>query len=928
MIHGCEEKPRKTCADISRRGFVRLTLASVGSAAAALSRPACALADEAQDVDASSGSGYPEEFKIAILSDIHYMSHTHFGENHDFEMAENSDRKMFRESADILHAALREVVDAEPDLVIVCGDLTKDGEYVCHKEVHDLFAAAREELKARGKATRFQVINGNHDINNDDDGRDFSSGSAQHLGDAGLTTPEKFKELCSDCGYSDAVAKYDEAGHDGGSLSYVTRPAKGFTLISVDSCKYSPDQNGLGRYEHVTSGIIRQPLLSWVCEQAKAGRERGDVVLVMQHHGVVPHFTMEPTVMAEYLVDNYEEVAAAYAEAGVSAVFTGHMHANDIASKDYGGKTVYDIETCATVTYPSDIRMAKLGFAEVSGQLAATLDLQSHALGSVEFSGLGDSAAASIEDISEYGHDRLLTIPVVETMVCDVVLAPELAKMTTRDALKGTLGSLLKTDASGLNKALFSALAGSLPTDAAHGAVVLDLESLKQKPEVAQYAYKLFGKLVAWYDPSNASLNIDQMSLDELAKPEEATALVELTDEDVADLAAQLSEEPAEISEEAPNKVKKYFEDLGDKIRRDWTLHYCITADSFDVFADKLFDQVVKVGINQHTAEVVNLARAAILALLTAPLDVCDGQLFDVVKYAYGTHLYGDEEEHKDEELEKAVAAIAENAGDSDNDGSIASMLRYVLSCDFEAGEDKNVQGWLATVANYFTFDLKDLVIANGSMLSKTVLDIVAGLVGGTGDILRLVGVEKLPSLVGDIPQLREFAGGLLVSLTNDPGQADRRGELTTSIDSAPGGASSGEGDQGQQGGSGQSGQAQHGGADQNGQSQGGQQGNDQKSDPAAPSAEGLVMRWVYSDKKYARSRVSSDPSWYKAHLWQDGVLKDDHVRYLFTGFTSKARFYSSASAPTEPGSYLETASAHGVDGFLFPQTRAFRIVK
>ena len=66
--------------------------------------------------------------------------------------------------------------------------------------------------------------------------------------------PLAFKELYADCGYDDAIAKFDEGGSQGGSLSYVVRPAKGVTLIVIDSGKYSADQNGLGRDEHVTSG--------------------------------------------------------------------------------------------------------------------------------------------------------------------------------------------------------------------------------------------------------------------------------------------------------------------------------------------------------------------------------------------------------------------------------------------------------------------------------------------------------------------------------------------------------------------------------------------------------------------------------------------------------------------------------------------------
>ena len=84
----------------------------------------------------------------------------------------------------------------------------------------------------------------------------------------------------------------------------------------------------------------------------------------MQHHGIVPHFGYEPVIFGEYLVDDYERVAQAYAEAGISAVFTGHMHANDIAAATYGDATIYDIETGSLVTYPSRMRMGSFAFTQ------------------------------------------------------------------------------------------------------------------------------------------------------------------------------------------------------------------------------------------------------------------------------------------------------------------------------------------------------------------------------------------------------------------------------------------------------------------------------------------------------------------------------------------------------------------------------------
>lgn len=401
--------------EISRRNFVRFSVVGAGATAVAMSADPYEAAAETIE----AGTDYPNQIKIVHLSDVHYFSQKLYTDCGDFTIAENSDRKMFRESGAIVDKALAEIVAYQPDLVILSGDLTKDGELVCHQGMHEKLAAAKKQLANAGKQAMFCVINGNHDINNDDNGRDFSSGKAEHTD---LVDPLAFKELYADCGYDDAIAKFDEGGSQGGSLSYVVRPAKGVTLIVVDSGKYSADQNGLGRDEHVTSGVVGEKLLAWVESQAKQARAAGDIVFVTQHHGVIPHFSMEPELMGEYLVDNYEDCQRRYADAGVSAVFTGHMHANDIASiTTEAGNTLYDIETCATVTYPSDIRFATLSWKREEGtaNVEATLAIENHPLGSVDYVDFDTKATTKIADITAYGEERLLTVDVVKTMIAD-----------------------------------------------------------------------------------------------------------------------------------------------------------------------------------------------------------------------------------------------------------------------------------------------------------------------------------------------------------------------------------------------------------------------------------------------------------------------------------------------------------------------------
>lgn len=275
------------------------------------------------NVEAAKKTEQPKALKIGVMSDTHYFSESLYSKCEDFEIAMNSDRKMLKESGAIIDSTLEEMVKDKPDIVMVSGDLTKDGEETNHRE----FAEKLEDAQKKLPNTKFYVINGNHDINNPN-GKDFSSGVAE---DTDTTTVEEFREIYKNFGYDNSTEQYKPEGTDAGSLSYVAHPADGYTLIAVDSCKYSADQTASGQDVQETGGVIGEDLLNWISKEAQEAKDSGDVVMVLEHHGVVPHFSQEPVVMKDYLVDNYETVQERYADAGVSYVFTGHMHANDIA---------------------------------------------------------------------------------------------------------------------------------------------------------------------------------------------------------------------------------------------------------------------------------------------------------------------------------------------------------------------------------------------------------------------------------------------------------------------------------------------------------------------------------------------------------------------------------------------------------------------
>ena len=60
-----------------------------------------------------------------------------------------------------------------------------------------------------------------------------------------------------------------------------------------------------------------------------------------------------------------------------------------------------------------------------------------------------------------------------------------------------------------------------------------------------------------------------------------------------------------------------------------------------------------------------------------------------------------------------------------------------------------------------------------------------------------------------------------------------------------------------------------------------------------------------------------------------DVTVDQSSVHYLYSGFTSKWKPYSSTTTPpTEPGRYVVTVCIIGGNHFAFPLTRSFQITK
>lgn len=286
----------------------------------------------------------PEDVKIAVLSDIHVMvPQLVEKQGKAFEHYIHHDRKLLKESTAIIQEAIARLIAEKPQIVLITGDLTKDGEYVNHQYVVD---SCLSKLKRAGIQTL--VVPGNHDINNPH-AVAFNGDKTNRIR---TITADEFAECYADYGFAHAIAR------DRSSLTYVAQPAKGLRIVCIDDCRY--DENDFHKNTCVTGGRIKPETMDFIKKQVADAHSKGIRIIGMMHHGFVQHWAFQDIIMKDYLVSHWKKTANTFAEIGLSYVFTGHFHAQDIVKHKKGDQFVYDIETGSTVTYPCPFRIVNI----------------------------------------------------------------------------------------------------------------------------------------------------------------------------------------------------------------------------------------------------------------------------------------------------------------------------------------------------------------------------------------------------------------------------------------------------------------------------------------------------------------------------------------------------------------------------------------
>ncbi len=340
--------------------------------------------------------------KMMVLSDTHVMSKKLIVKDGTaWQTALSNERKLLDYSQEIFDALMDTVMQRNPQLLLITGDLTKDGELLSHQHVVE----GLEKLRQAGIKT--YVIPGNHDLGNNN--AKVFDGDISYK--AEVVDAEMFAQMYAHFGYDEHSLR------ESTSLTYACEPIKGLVLIGIDSG---------------TNGSLSETTLNWVCQQAQKAKEQGKQVIAMMHHALVPHFVGVEKIVNSAFVKDYEQIRNRLADSGIRVIFTGHFHSSDIA-KDYNedlSEHIYDVSTGSTISYPCDFREVSLN--ENKSKLTITSGRVTALKNDAQFSETARSRL--LASLKKIANARVSNELLADIAAVSLVLHAEANEQNSRDA--------------------------------------------------------------------------------------------------------------------------------------------------------------------------------------------------------------------------------------------------------------------------------------------------------------------------------------------------------------------------------------------------------------------------------------------------------------------------------------------------------------
>jgi len=258
--------------------------------------------------------------KIMIVSDLHYIS-PELKQNRELfqQVMDEGDGKAAMFSEDNLAKVLERIEDEKPDVLILSGDMTFNGEYLSHKEVTE----ALMPFKAQG--IEILAVAGNHDVAI----RNCWNFSGEEKVPEKNVDAEEFREM-----YESLYADKDSIiFRDENSLSHIYASETGLWFLALDvNC------NEQERY-------VSADTLEWIDRCLDEADRLGKTVIPVSHQNML----MQTGVFLRgFTIDNYEELTDIYIRHGIRCGISGHLHIQSISCR----KGFYDIAVASAGVDP------------------------------------------------------------------------------------------------------------------------------------------------------------------------------------------------------------------------------------------------------------------------------------------------------------------------------------------------------------------------------------------------------------------------------------------------------------------------------------------------------------------------------------------------------------------------------------------------
>lgn len=276
-----------------------------------------------------------DQVKMIVASDIHYFLKDYYQECSWFEESLlYEDGKMVTYADEIIDEFINVVKKEKPDIVVLTGDLSFNGEKGSHQGLADKL------MRIKDAGITVAVIPGNHDVDNI-----FTKGYGKddYL-EVEATTAKEFSEIYAKLGYDQAITKHEK------SLSYRLDLNHQYSLLMIDSNSHELTTGT----KLDTGGQITKETYAWIEEQLKDINEANQIPIIAMHHNLVNHNSL---LNNGYTIKDSEHLVELFNQYHVPFILTGHIHCQNI--KEIKG--MYDIASSSLLDTPLQYGIVEIG---------------------------------------------------------------------------------------------------------------------------------------------------------------------------------------------------------------------------------------------------------------------------------------------------------------------------------------------------------------------------------------------------------------------------------------------------------------------------------------------------------------------------------------------------------------------------------------